>query len=433
MPIEITMPALSPTMEKGNLARWLVKAGDAVRSGDLLAEIETDKASMELEAAEDGVITQIIVTEGTDGVAVGAVIALLDRDGAALAAPISQPPMASTPVIAALGSAEIRSNEPTPAHPREGGDERNSATAPSTTPVPANGEVKASPLARRIASANAIDLRTILGTGPRGKIVKADLPLAERVSVRPALLALLDAPAAPAQPPPIDTPYELVKLSGMRKTIARRLTEAKQTVPHFYLSVDVRLDELLKLRASLNASLAEQGVKISVNDFLIKALAIALERTPDAHVQYGGDQLYRFSRVDVSMAVAVPGGQVTPVIRDAASKRLSRIAAESSDFASRARAGKLLPEDYQGGTVSISNLGMFGMKQIIPVINPPQALIVGVGAAEERVLAIGGEVRVATVMTVSASFDHRAIDGATGAAFLHTLKLLLEHPIELLA
>jgi pyruvate dehydrogenase E2 component (dihydrolipoamide acetyltransferase) len=418
MSAELTMPALSPTMEKGTLAKWLVKEGDAVRPGDLLAEIETDKATMEVEAADAGIIGKLLVAEGTEDVEVGAAIALFTADGDAPAAPSAAAPVAISAAPAQAPVAELAVVMA----------ERES---PPATAAPATA-IKASPLARRIALAEGLDLTGIIGSGPRGKILKSDLGLTPPRSVAVPALAVAAGPAPQALPPPASVPFETVKLSGMRKTIARRLSEAKQSVPHFYLGLDLRLDDLLRTREELNASLATQHIKLSVNDFLIKALGIALERVPDANVQFAGDDLYRFARVDISMAVAVPGGLITPVIRDAANRRLSQIAVESRDLAERARAGKLAPEDYQGGTASISNLGMFGMKTIIPVINPPQSLILGVGAAEERAISVNRELVVATMLSVTASFDHRAIDGAIGAEFLRTFKTIVENPIVML-
>lgn len=407
MSIELTMPALSPTMEKGGLARWLVKEGDAVDVGDALAEVETDKATMEVEATEAGVITRLLVAEGAEDVPVGAVIALIGSGPA-------QPP---TP-------APVRTEAPAAAAAAARPPPKTQPQAPLDLPQ----GLKITPLARRIAELERIDLATVKGSGWGGKIVKADLKPPE---IRPA--ATNAVASAAIYPPPAGVPHETIKLSGMRKTIARRLTEAKQTVPHFYLSVDVRLDALLKVRADFNGQGQAQAVKLSVNDFLIKALAGALQRTPDANVQFAGDRYHRFDRVDVSMAVAVPGGLVTPVIVDAGGKRLIEIAAEARRLGEQARAGKLAPEAYQGGTVSISNLGMFGVKAMIPVINPPQALILGIGAGEERACSVNGALISAMVMTVVGSFDHRVIDGAVAAAFLGAFKHLVEHPFEIVA
>ncbi len=418
---EILMPSLSPTMEKGNLARWLVREGDPVKTGDVLAEIETDKASMEFEATGDGVVSRIMVAAGTDDVPVGTVIALIG-DAPADGASIGDVP-ADEPTTGEAAADEPTTGEPTTGEAALMADVSREVAGPGPAedaPPPAMQTVapsappsdritgRASPLARRIAAAAGIDLAGVRGSGPGGKILKIDV-----LPDRPAdasLPAPRAAPATPVHPPPAGIPHETVKLSGMRRTIAARLTEAKQAVPHFYLDVSVRLDALLALRRELNAAAADGAPRLSVNDFLVKALAVALERTPDANVQFGGDRLYRFGRVDVSMAVAIPGGLVTPVIVDAANKRLSHLAAEARDLAARARAGQLAPEEYQGGTASISNLGMFGMSSITPILNPPQALILG----------------IATVMTVTGSFDHRAIDGAVGADLMRTFKTLVE-------
>ncbi len=412
------MPALSPTMEKGTLAKWLIKEGDVVQIGDPIAEVETDKATMEVEATEAGAIDKLVVAEGTEDVPVGAVIALLG-----FASDQLRPAPAADAAMIVANATQIPSDRP---NVRKADPPAQPVTASALARSPM--DVKATPLARRIAAANQVDLAAIVGSGPYGKIVKADLGLADRT----VEVVSQTAPARRKNVPAC-VPFETVKLTGMRKTIANRLTEAKKAIPHFYLGVDVKLDALLSLREDLNSSLREQGVRLSVNDFLIKALAIGLERVSDANVQFAGDELYRFSRVDISVAVAIPGGLVTPVIKDAASKRLSRISFEARDLAGRARAGKLTPEDYQGGTASISNLGMFGMKFIVPVLNPPQALILGVGAAEERPVAFNGNVTIAKMLSVTASFDHRAIDGAIGSEFLRLFKALAEHPVELLA
>jgi pyruvate dehydrogenase E2 component (dihydrolipoamide acetyltransferase) len=423
MSAELKMPALSPTMEKGTLAKWLVKEGDVVNVGDLIAEIETDKATMDFEATDTGTIGSILIAEGTEDVPVGAVVALFtDVAGRPAELTPAAPPIAVAPKIeAAVAVAKIHETAPAPP-----AGERPATVAA----VPLATNIKVSPLARRIAAAKGVDLAAVTGSGPHGKIMKADLNLpthgaATRATSAPASIIVCE--------PPVGVPYEALKLSGMRKTIARRLSEAKQTVPHFHLSVDLKIDDLLGVREQLNAGLAERGVKLSINDFLIKALGIALEQVPNANVQFAADELYRFGRVDVSMAVAVPGGLVTPVIHDVANKRLSQIAEASKDLAAKARTGKLMLEDYQGGTVSISNLGMYGMKTIIPVINPPQCLILGVGAAEERPISINGEIVVATLLSVTASFDHRAVDGAVGAQFLQAFKRIAEHPIEMFA
>jgi len=424
MPIELKMPALSPTMEEGKLARWLVAVGDTVQAGDLLAEIETDKATMEVEADQDGTLSQVLVAEGTEGVKVGEIIALMALVGEA--APIAERPepkrqQAPEPPAAV----EFR--------PVQAKAAEVQAPPQPIKPIALPSGVKATPLARRIAAANGIDLKAVSGTGPSGKITKVDLGLPPIVPAMRAMPAPSAEPASVNYAPPPDVPHTVIELSSMRKTIARRLSEAKRTVPHFYLSIDCNLDPLLALRQQLNADLAETGVKLSVNDMLMKALAVALAEVPDANVQFAGDRLYRFERVDISMAVAVDGGLITPIIADAANKRLSVIAREAKDLAARAREGKLKPAEFQGGTASVSNLGMFGIKEMIPVINPPQGMILGIGAGEKRPHVVDDALTVATVMTATGSFDHRAIDGATGARLMGVFKRLVEKPIAMLA
>ncbi|KUR80816.1 pyruvate dehydrogenase complex dihydrolipoamide acetyltransferase [Novosphingobium sp. FSW06-99] len=429
MPISIKMPALSPTMEEGTLAKWLVKAGDTVSSGDILAEIETDKATMEFEAVDEGVIVSIDIAEGTEGVKVGTVIATLaGEDDAA----------APAPTAAAAATAPVAPPAPVVAAPAP------VAAAPVSAPAAAatGTRVIASPLAKRIAAHQGIDLATIKGSGPNGRIVRADLdaapaPFAAAVAApvaaaAPATPAPVAAPA-PAAIPDFGIPYEATKLNNVRKTIARRLTEAKQTIPHIYLTVDVRLDALLKLRGQLNAALEAQGVKLSVNDLLIKALAKALAQVPKCNVSFAGDELRTFKRVDVSVAVAAPSGLITPIIVDAANKSVSAIAGEMKTLAGKARDGKLQPHEYQGGTASLSNLGMFGIKQFEAVINPPQAMILAVGAGEARPYVVDGALAVATVMSATGSFDHRAIDGADGAELMQVFKSLVENPLALVA
>ena len=470
MPVELKMPALSPTMEEGTLSKWLVSEGDTVAAGDLLAEIETDKATMEFEAVDEGVVSKIVVPAGTEGVKVGAVIALIGGEGEAATpaptiaapAPTPAPPMqgggevASAPVTApAAGQSVVPGPEEKGygANPAEDvviAQGQNVPVASSATPVPqpAGGErIKASPLAKRLAAMKGIDLATLTGTGPDGRIVKADVdgarlvnsaasaPVQGTAPIATPVPQALPIAAAPAPVPaaPSDIPGTTAKLSSMRKTIARRLAESKQTVPHFYLTVDCNLDALLKLRGELNAGLESRGVKLSVNDLLVKALGVALTEVPDANVRFDGDTLTTFSRVDISMAVAIPGGLITPVIHDAAGKSLSRIATESKDLAARARDGKLKPEEYSGGTASISNLGMFGIKQFDAVINPPPAMIMAVGAGEKRPYVVDGGLGVATVMSATGSFDHRAIDGAVGAQLMAAFKRLVEAPLGMLA
>ena len=416
MPIAIKMPALSPTMEEGTLAKWLVKVGDKVTSGDIMAEIETDKATMEFEAVDEGTIVAIEVAEGTEGVKVGTVIATLageDEDAAAppskaaAPAPKSEPVAAAAPVSVAIAPVAV-------------------------APTPKGERVVASPLAKRIAEQNGVDLTGIAGSGPGGRIVKADVEAAKTGGQ--AASTTVSGPAA-ASPPIADfgIPYEAEKLNNVRKTIARRLTEAKQTIPHIYLTVDIRLDALLKLRGELNKALEPDGIKLSVNDLLIKALAKALIRVPKCNVSFAGDELRNYSRADISVAVAAPSGLITPIIVDAATKGVAQISTEMKALADKAKAGKLQPHEYQGGTASLSNLGMFGIKQFDAVINPPQAMIMAVGAGEPRPYVVDGALSVASVMSATGSFDHRAIDGADGAQLMQAFKDLVESPLGLVA
>ncbi len=415
MPIAIKMPALSPTMEEGTLAKWLVKVGDTVASGDILAEIETDKATMEFEAVDEGVVTAIEVAEGTEGVKVGTVIATIAGEGDdAKAAP--------EPVPAAPANAEAAA--PSPPAP----------VAAAPVPLAPRGDrVIASPLAKRIAADRGLDLAKIAGSGPNGRIVKADVAGAQAApaSTAPAVAPITVAAAAAV--PDFGIPFEAERLNNVRKTIARRLTEAKQTIPHIYLTVDVRLDALLKLRGELNKALEADGVKLSVNDLLIKALAKALVRVPKCNVSFAGDELRKYGRADISVAVAAPSGLITPIIVDAASKGVAQISTEMKALADKAREGKLMPHEYQGGTASLSNLGMFGIKQFDAVINPPQAMILAVGAGEQRPFVVDGALAVATVMSATGSFDHRAIDGADGAQLMQAFKDLVENPLSLVA
>ena len=444
MPTPIKMPALSPTMEEGTLAKWLVKPGDTVSAGDIMAEIETDKATMEFEAVDEGTIASIAVEAGTEGVKVGTVIAILaeegeDVDEAAAAAPSGdEEPAEEKP---AKDGSEDKS-EPAKAAPRESAKPAR-ASVETDTKAPAapkddSGErIIASPLARRIAEQNGVDLSTITGSGPRGRIVKADVESAEGGSAKSAADTSApkdnDEAKSSAKAPASDhgAPYEEEKLSNVRKVIARRLTESKQQVPHYYLAVDIRLDALLDLRKQLNAGLEADGVKLSVNDLLIKALARALMRVPDCNVSYQGDTLHRYSRADVSVAVAAPSGLITPIITEADTRGLASISTNMKELAEKAREGKLQPHEYQGGTASLSNLGMFGIKQFDAVINPPQGMIMAVGAGEQRPYVVDGVLQVATVMTASGSFDHRAIDGATGAQLMEAFKNLIENPMGL--
>ncbi|MBL9071075.1 MAG: pyruvate dehydrogenase complex dihydrolipoamide acetyltransferase [Sphingopyxis sp.] len=438
MPIELKMPALSPTMEEGTLAKWLVKEGDAVKSGDLLAEIETDKATMEFEAIDDGVVSQILVAEGTDNVKVGTVIAVIAGEGeqasSAKAAPapaVASPPAAKAEPAPAPAPAPTPEPAPSPA-----------PAAPAAAAVSTDGRVKASPLAKRLAAEKGIDLSTIKGTGPGGRIVKDDLdgapagaaaPVATAASAAAVAPATAPAPATASAIPDFGIPHEDEKLSGMRKTIARRLSQSMQESPHIYLTVDIRLDALLKLRGELNASLEGRGVKLSVNDMLIKALAVALERVPACNVSFGGDVMRKYNRADISVAVSIPGGLITPIITDAGGKSMSKISTEMAELAGRAKEGKLQPNEYQGGTASISNMGMMGIKQFTAVINPPQAMIMAIGAGEKRPYVVDDALAIATVMSATGSFDHRAIDGADGALLMKTFKELVENPLALVA
>ena len=454
MAIEIKMPALSPTMEEGTLAKWLVKEGDTVEAGDLLAEIETDKATMEFEAVDPGTIAKITVAEGTDNVKVGSVIAMLAEEGedvSSVSAP-SGSDKAETP------KAKNDEGKPNPADPNKTGGEAKSAdrdtaqaedhgkpadasvTKAGPAPTEDGKRIKASPLARRIAKDKGVDLSDVSGSGPNGRIVKADVEGAKPGAKSAA--AAETSTQAPAQAPAGEPkavwyddsiPHEEEKLSNIRKTIARRLTEAKQTVPHIYLTVDIRLDALLKLRSQINAGLESRGIKLSVNDMLIKALGVALEASPKCNVTYAGDKLIKYARADVSVAVSTPSGLITPIIRDAAKKSLSAISTEMKELAGRAKENKLKPEEYQGGTASLSNMGMFGIKQFEAVINPPQGMILAVGAGEKRPHVIDDSLQIATMMSATGSFDHRAIDGADGAAMLKLIKELVESPLGMIA
>jgi pyruvate dehydrogenase E2 component (dihydrolipoamide acetyltransferase) len=426
MPIKVQMPALSPTMEFGTLAKWMVKEGDTVVSGDLLAEIETDKATMEFEAVDEGVIEKILITAGTENVKVGEVIALIRSEEEELPAAAIVVPEPIAPQAAAVAVAP----------------KQTSATVtPQQFASSRDDRIKASPLARRLAAAQGLDLASVTGSGPNGRIVKADIgnakpavgqsnaafPIASVSSLIPA------APVITATSQDFGIPHQVVKLSGMRKTIARRLTESKQQIPHIYLTVDIRLDALLKLRGELNASLESRGVKLSVNDLLIKALGVALQQVPECNVQFAGDEMLQFSRADVSVAVSIPSGLITPIVADAGNKSVSAISTEMKDLAERAKAGKLAPNEYQGGTASISNMGMMGIKQFEAVINPPQAMIMAIGAGEKRPYIIEDALGMATVMCATGSFDHRAIDGADGARLMSVFKELIERPLGLLA
>jgi pyruvate dehydrogenase E2 component (dihydrolipoamide acetyltransferase) len=431
MPIEIKMPALSPTMEEGTLAKWLVKEGDTVKSGDILAEIETDKATMEFETIDEGTVQKLLVAEGTDGVKVGSPILVLAGEGEDASAPAPKADVApAKPAAAPQKEPEVAAKEP-PA-----------AAAPADKGSMGAGDgkrISASPLARRIAEQKGIDISAIAGSGPNGRVVKADVEGAQPGAAKPAAAApapqpvAAAAPAAAIAPAPEGVPSETIKLSNMRKTIARRLSESKQQVPHIYLTVDINLDALLKLRTELNKGLESRGVKLSVNDMLIKAQAAALMEVPVCNVQFAGDHLIQFKRADISVAVSIPGGLITPVVTGADTKSLSAIATEIKDLAARARDGKLQPHEYAGGTASLSNMGMYGIKQFEAIINPPQAMILAIGAGEKRPYVVNDSQQIATVMSATGSFDHRAIDGADGAAFMAAFKRLVENPLGMLA
>ncbi|SDN34238.1 pyruvate dehydrogenase E2 component (dihydrolipoamide acetyltransferase) [Lutimaribacter pacificus] len=435
MPTEILMPALSPTMEEGTLAKWLVKEGDTVSAGDLLAEIETDKATMEFEAVDEGVIGKILVPEGSEGVKVNSPIAVLLDEGES-ADDIGSD---AGPAKATEKAAPAKDEESAPAAAPE------TASAPPAPKDADGGRIFASPLARRIAADKGLDLGQIAGSGPRGRIVKADVESAAP-GAQPAQAPAGAAPTAPAPATPAGLgtetvlkmyegrDYEEIKLDGMRRTIAARLTEAKQTIPHFYLRRDIRLDALLKFRAELNAQLDHRGVKLSVNDFIIKACALALQAVPAANAVWAGDRVLQLKPSDVAVAVAIEGGLFTPVIKDADTKTLSALSAEMKDLAARARDRKLAPHEYQGGSFAVSNLGMFGIDNFDAVINPPHGAILAVGAGVKKpVVGKDGELAVATVMSVTLSVDHRVIDGALGAELLQQIVDNLENPMAMLA
>ncbi|TPJ70360.1 MULTISPECIES: pyruvate dehydrogenase complex dihydrolipoamide acetyltransferase [unclassified Mesorhizobium] len=463
MPINITMPALSPTMEEGNLSKWLVKEGDKVSPGDVIAEIETDKATMEVEAVDEGTVAKLVVPAGTEGVKVNALIAVLAAEGEEASAAAKSGGDAA-PAKAEPPKAETSKTE-TPTSPSDGGgraaDEPTAAPPtpagrPADPPHKGEGEGRtfASPLARRIAKEAGVDVSAVTGTGPHGRVVRADVDAAIAgggAKAAPAAKAPAGAPAA--APAPVkamsddqvlklfeEGSYELVPHDNMRKTIARRLVEAKTTIPHFYLTLDCELDALLSLRTQLNAAApvkkTDKGeapaYKLSVNDMVIKAMAMALKAVPDANASWTESAMVKHRHADVGVAVSIPGGLITPIIRKADEKTLSVISNEMKDLASRARSRKLKPEEYQGGTTAVSNLGMFGIKDFAAVINPPHATILAVGAGEERAVVKNGEIRIATVMSVTLSTDHRAVDGALGAELLVAFKKLIENPMGML-
>jgi pyruvate dehydrogenase E2 component (dihydrolipoamide acetyltransferase) len=445
MPINILMPALSPTMEKGNLAKWLKKEGDKVKSGDVIAEIETDKATMEVEAVDEGTIAKILVPEGTQDVPVNDVIAVLAGEGedvkaaGAAAPPKAEPKAEAKPEAKAEAKAEAPKSAPAPA-----------AKAPAPTPQAAaapqaNGHDRtfSSPLARRLAKQAGIELTRITGSGPHGRIIARDVEGAKSGKGLKAPAAAPSA-AAPAIAPSMSDKqilalfepgsYEVVPHDGMRRTIAQRLTASIQTVPHFYLTMDCDIGKLLAAREEINASAPKDKekkplYKLSVNDFVIKAMAIALQRIPNCNVSWTEAGMLKHKHSDIGVAVAMPGGLITPIIRNAETKSLSTISGEMKDFAARARARKLKPEEYQGGTTAISNLGMYGIKDFTAVINPPHATILAVGTSEERAVVRGGKIEIANIMSVTLSCDHRAVDGALGAELIGAFKMLIENPV----
>lgn len=459
MPINITMPALSPTMEEGNLAKWLVKEGDKVGPGDVIAEIETDKATMEVEAVDEGTVAKLVVAAGTEGVKVNALIAILAGEGesvedaakgggdAEAEAPKAEAPKAEAPKQEAAKPAAATD----PAASLDKPIRDQNPSAPSPAPTTQSGErVFSSPLARRIAKDAGVDVAQIEGSGPHGRVVKKDVEAAIASGTGKAPAASAAAPqaaAAPAAAPKgmsddavlknfAEGSYELVKHDGMRKTIARRLQESKQTIPHFYVTVDCELDALLKLRSELNKSAPvkddKPAYKLSVNDMVIKALALALRDVPNANVSWTDENMVMHKHSDVGVAVSIPGGLITPIIRSAELKTLSAISGEMKDLGKRAKERKLKPEEYQGGTSSVSNMGMMGVKDFAAVINPPHATILAVGAGEQRAVVKNGELAVATVMSVTLSTDHRAVDGALGAELLAAFKGYIENPMGML-
>jgi pyruvate dehydrogenase E2 component (dihydrolipoamide acetyltransferase) len=437
MPIEILMPALSPTMEEGTLAKWLVKEGDTVSSGDIIAEIETDKATMEFEAVDEGTIGKLLIAEGSEGVKVNALIAVLLEDGEEASDAV--PSSASADDAGDKAAATAVSAEP--ATPTA---ERSATPAPAAPAASDGTRIFASPLARRIAADQGLELSALQGSGPHGRIVKADVLAAGDAPTKPAPTAGPAVSAATPAPAPsvsadaiakiyTNREFTEIPLDGMRKTIAARLTEAKQTIPHFYLRRDIKIDNLLSFRGQLNKQLEARGVKLSVNDFIIKACALALQTVPAANAVWAGDRVLQLTPSDVAVAVAIEGGLFTPVLKDAEQKSLSTLSAEMKDLATRARSKKLAPHEYQGGSFAISNLGMFGIDNFDAVINPPHGAILAVGAGVKKpVIDEDGQVSVATVMSVTLSVDHRVIDGALGAELLQAIVDNLENPMGML-
>ena len=454
MPIQITMPALSPTMEEGNLAKWLVKEGDSISPGDVIAEIETDKATMEVEAVDEGRLAKIVVPEGTQGVKVNSLIAVLAAEGEDLseAAKAAGNGSAGAAQETKAEAEKAKTGSPAKQPDTKSVDEPVAKSAPQAAPQPAEqkeGRVFASPLARRIAKDAGIELSAIAGSGPQGRVVKADVEASISSGTGKAAPAKEAEGPMPAPKPMSDEAvlklfdegsYELVPHDSMRKTIARRLVEAKSTIPHFYLTLDCEIDALLALRKQLNDAApmtkTESGeapaYKLSVNDMIIKAWAMALKAVPEANASWTESAMIKHRHADVGVAVSLPGGLITPIVRRADEKTLSVISNEMRDLATRARNRKLKPEEYQGGTSAVSNLGMFGIKDFAAVINPPHATILAIGAGEERAVVKEGEIKVATIMSVTLSTDHRAVDGALGAELLTAFKRLIENPFGML-
>ena len=421
MPVNVLMPALSPTMEKGKLAKWLKKEGDKVKSGDILAEIETDKATMEVEAVDEGTLGKLLVAAGTEDVLVNTPIAVILGEGEKAGdapAPAAPAPKPSAPAAAAA---------PAPAAPQ-----------PSATPKPEGARVFASPLARRIARQKGIDIAALLGSGPHGRIVLKDVEIAKPAAAAPAAKPAATAIAVQPSDEQVlrlfaEGSYELVPHDGMRKAIARRLTEAKQTIPHYYVSVDVTIDELLELRERLNlqAPKDKDGKhlwKVSVNDFIIKAMAMALIRVPDANVSWTENAMVRHKHADIGVAVSIPGGLITPIVRKANTKGLAQISDEMKDYVARARNRKLKPDEYTGGSAAVSNMGMMNVKSFAAIVNPPHASILAIGSAERRPVVRGNDIKIEQQMTITLSTDHRCIDGALGAEFIGVIKSYLEEP-----
>ena len=430
---DILRPALSPTMEEGVLAKWHVKVGDTVSAGDVIAEIETDKATMEVEAVDEGEVLEILVAEGTEGVKVNTPIArLAGEDGAKAPAAKTDAPKAETEAPAKAETPKAQAAEPAPAKSNV-----------DVSPPRASGErVFSSPLARRLAEQAGLDIASIKGTGPHGRVVKRDVEAAGKGGAKAATAPSSQSAAPVAEARKVqslaqmgiqDGSYDLIPLDGMRKAIARRLTDSFRDVPHFPLTIDCEIDGLMAVRAKVNAMLEPQGVKVSVNDFVIKAVALALKAVPEANASYSPEGIAMHHHADIAMAVAIDGGLITPIIRAAETKSLSQIATESKDLAKRARDRKLKPEEFQGGTFSVSNLGMFGIKAFASIINEPQGAIMSVGAGEQRPVVKNGQLAVATVMTVTLTCDHRVVDGAVGAKFLQAFKPLIEDPVTMLA